>query len=279
MLQSLSSAPQAAAAVSSAAAISVDRLTLGYEQGVVLDAVSLDIAVGEQVAIIGPNGAGKSSLCKAIAGLVRGSEGSISYFGSASAPPGLIAYVPQRAQVDWRFPVTVSDVVMMGRVGRIGLFRRPGPRDRELVQRALEQVGLADLAGRRIGHLSGGQQQRVFLARALAQEARILLMDEPLTGLDIPSQEEIFRLLGLLRERGVTVLTALHDLQAAARHFDRVLLLNRHVVGYGAAADVFTAARLVEAYGGHLHLAVSGEGLLTVADSCCDSDVAASDVR
>jgi manganese/iron transport system ATP-binding protein len=277
MLQTISAMPPITAAA--AAAITVDHLTLRYEQGVVLDDVSLQVATGEQVAIIGPNGAGKSSLCKAIAGLVRGNEGSISYFGATTAAPGLIAYVPQRTQVDWRFPVTVSDVVMMGRVGRVGLFRRPGARDRALVSAALEQVGLADLAGRRIGHLSGGQQQRVFLARALAQEAQILLMDEPLTGLDIPSQEEIFRLLLLLRERSVTVLTALHDLQAAARHFDRVMLLNRHVVGFGAAAEVFTATRLVEAYGGHLHLAVSGEGLLTVADTCCDSDVAPNDIR
>jgi ABC-type Mn2+/Zn2+ transport system ATPase subunit len=159
---------------------------------------------------------------------------------------------------------------MMGRVGRVGLFRWPGPRDKALVAEALDLVHMGHLANRQISELSGGQQQRVFLARALAQEARILLMDEPLNGLDVGSQDALFQTLRELRERGVTVLVALHDLQLAARHFDRVMLLNRRLVGFGAAGEVFTPARLLEAYGSHLHLAVTRDGILTLADTCCD---------
>jgi manganese/iron transport system ATP-binding protein len=160
--------------------------------------------------------------------------------------------------------------VVMGRVGRVGLFRWPGPRDRALVAEALDLVHMGHLASRQISELSGGQQQRVFLARALAQEARILLMDEPLNGLDMGSQDALFQTLRELRERQVTVLVALHDLQLAARHFDRVMLLNRRLVGIGAAGEVFTPARLLEAYGSHLHLAVTRDGILTLADTCCD---------
>ena len=252
------------------AAIALDALTVRYGSGAALDAVSCTLYAGEQLAVVGPNGAGKSTLFKALAGLLRPSAGTMRYFGAAAAPPGLIAYLPQRSQVDWRFPVNVRDVVMMGRVGHVGLFRRPGARDRALVAEALDLVQMGDLAHRQISELSGGQQQRVFLARALAQQARVLLMDEPLSGLDVGSQDALFQTMAALRARGVTVLTALHDLQLAARHFDRVLLLNRRLVGLGTPAEVFTPERLLEAYGGHLHLAVTGEGILTVADTCCD---------
>jgi manganese/iron transport system ATP-binding protein len=251
-------------------ALELEHLAVRYGGGMGLEDVSCAIAAGEQVAVVGPNGAGKSTLLKSIAGLLRPDASSLRYFGAAVAPPGLIAYMPQRSQVDWRFPASVRDVVMMGRVGRVGLFRRPGPRDRALVAEALDLVHMGHLAHRQISELSGGQQQRVFLARALAQEARILLMDEPLNGLDIGSQDALFQTLRELRGREVTVLVALHDLQLAARHFDRVMLLNRRLVGFGAAGEVFTPPRLLEAYGSHLHLAVTRDGILTLADTCCD---------
>jgi len=253
-------------------AIEIDGLCVAYDSGMALDNVSCSLREGEQVAVVGPNGAGKSSLFKALVGLLRPSRGGVRFFGQAGAAPSSVAYVPQRSQVDWRFPASVADVVMMGRVGRVGLFRRPGRRDRELVREALDAVKLTGLADRQIAQLSGGQQQRVFLARALAQEARILLMDEPLTGLDVRSQDDIFQILDGLRPRRVTVLTALHDLQIAARHFDRVMLLNRRLIGIGAAAEVFSPNRLVEAYGGHLHLSLTRDGILTVADTCCCSE-------
>lgn len=259
-----------AAATTTVPALAIRHLTVRYRQTEALSDVSVDIQVGEQIAIVGPNGAGKSTLLKAIAGLQPITSGEVRFFGAERAEPNAIAYVPQRLQVDWRFPVSVRDVVLMGRVGRIGLLRRPSRHDRLLAQRALERVGLAAFADRQIGQLSGGQQQRVFLARALAQEARLLLMDEPLVGLDIPSQDEIFRALAALRTEGVTILTALHDLQQAARYFDRVMLLNRRLIAYAPAREAFTAANLVATYGGHLHLLSSGDGLLTVADTCCN---------
>ncbi|GIV88806.1 MAG: ABC transporter [Chloroflexus sp.] len=254
-----------------APALDIRHLTVRYREIEAISDVSATIAVGEHIAIVGPNGAGKSTLLKAIAGLQPIATGDIRWFGNTQAEPNTIAYVPQRLQVDWRFPVTVSDVVLMGRVGRIGLFRRPSAHDRLLVQRALERVGLAAFANRQIGQLSGGQQQRVFLARALAQEARLLLMDEPLVGLDIPSQDEIFRALASLRSERVTVLTALHDLQQASRYFDRVMLLNRRLIAFAPAREAFTAMNLVATYGGHLHLTSSGDSILTIANSCCDS--------
>jgi len=255
-----------------APALEIRDLSVGYGGDLALEGLSCTLREGEQVAVVGPNGAGKSSLFKTVVGLLRPSAGSIRFFGAERAVPSAVAYVPQRSHVDWRFPVSVADVVMMGRVGRIGLFRRPGARDRALVADALELVRMAPLARRQISELSGGQQQRVFLARALAQEARLLLMDEPLTGLDARSQEGIFQILEDMRPRRVTVLTALHDLQLAARHFDRVMLINRRLIGLGPAAEVLTPAHLVDAYGGHLHLAVTREGILTVADTCCGDE-------
>ena len=253
-------------------AIELRDLAVRYNGELALDGVSCTLYSGEQVAVVGPNGAGKSTLFKALVGLLRPSGGALRFFGEPAPAPGLIAYMPQRREVDWRFPVSVRDVVMMGRVGRVGLFRRAGTRDRALVDEALELVQMSDLAHRQIGELSGGQQQRVFLARALAQQARVLLMDEPLNGLDVRSQDALFQATTTLRERGVTVLTALHDLQLAARHFDRVLLLSKRLIGIGSPAEVFTHAHLLQAYGSHLHLSVTNEGILTVMDTCCDHE-------
>lgn len=258
--------------VAGAPAIELRSLAVHYNGELALDGVSCAIRAGEQVAVVGPNGAGKSTLFKSLVGLLRPSSGELRFFGAATPEPGLIAYMPQRREVDWGFPVSVRDVVMMGRVGRVGLFRRPGARDRALVDEALALVQMSHLAHRQIGELSGGQQQRVFLARALAQQARVLLMDEPLNGLDVSSQDALFQTMEALRERGVTVLTALHDLQLAARHFDRVLLLNKRLIGIGSPGEVFTPAHLLEAYGSHLHLAVTRDGILTVTDTCCDHE-------
>jgi ABC-type Mn2+/Zn2+ transport system ATPase subunit len=177
--------------------------------------------------------------------------------------------VPQRSQVDWQFPVNVADVVMMGRVSRLGLFRWPSRKDWSLVNQALELVGMDHLAKRQIGELSGGQQQRVFIARALAQEAELMLMDEPLNGLDVKSQEGIFSILDRLQKRGVTVLVATHDLNLAAERFDRLMLLNQRILGFGLARDVFTPQLLNEAYSGSMRLIETVNGTMVISDSCC----------
>jgi ABC-type Mn2+/Zn2+ transport system ATPase subunit len=179
-----------------------------------------------------------------------------------------VAYVPQRAQVDWSFPVSVWDVVMMGRTAHIGWFRSSGKRDRERVQRSLELVHITDLSRRQIGELSGGQQQRVFVARALAQEASVLLLDEPVTGLDVRAQEEVLRIIDDVHDAGVTVLVATHDLQQAAdhRHYERVLLLNRRIISAGNASQVLTADCLAEAYGGYLQQVETDQGIVLLHD-------------
>jgi manganese/iron transport system ATP-binding protein len=236
-----------------------------------LEALTFRVERGERVAVVGPNGAGKSTLFKVIAGTLRPDRGRVNIFGHGPAGHICIAYVPQRNQVDWNFPVTVEDVVMMGRVGQIGLLRRPGRADWDVVRAALARVGAAGLAHARIGELSGGQQQRVFLARALAQEAELVLLDEPLNGLDIPTQEAILAILDDLRRDGVTVLLATHDLDLAAERFDRIMLLNRRIVAFASPAAALLADNLLRAYGGHLHR-VGEDGAMVLADTCCDGE-------
>ncbi len=253
-----------------ASALEVLNLSVRYATGAALEQVSFRLNAGERVAVVGPNGAGKSTLFKAIAGVIPPTQGEVRVLGHGPGGHICIAYLPQRNQVDWTFPVNVSDVVMMGRVGRLGLFRWPKRRDWAYVSHSLEDVGLADLASRQISELSGGQQQRMFIARALAQEAELMLMDEPLTGLDVNSQEAIFAILDELRRRRVTVMVATHDLDQAAGRFDRVMLLNRRLLGFGTSKEVFTPDQLVAAYGSHLRLVQAGEQLLAVADTCCE---------
>jgi len=245
-------------------------VTVRYDGRLALDDVSFQLAAGERIAVVGPNGAGKSTLFKVIAGVLNPSVGEVRIAGHCPGGHICIAYVPQRSQVDWDFPVTVADAVMMGRTGKVGLFRRPGRRDWDLVRQCLQVVGLTDLAGRQIGELSGGQQQRMFIARALAQEASLMLMDEPLTGLDAPSQEGIFGILDTLRARGVTVMVATHDLNLAAERFDRVMLLHGRLLGIGHPSEVFTTDQLRAAYGGHLHLIQAEGGILALGDTCCE---------
>jgi manganese/iron transport system ATP-binding protein len=249
--------------------LQLQNVTVRYGDTIALHSLDLQVDRGAQVAVVGPNGAGKSTLFQVIAGVITPASGQVRIGGSGPGRHICIGYVPQRNRIDWRFPVTVADVVMMGRVGQIGLLRWPRRHDKEMVQAALEQVGMAAFGERQIGELSGGQQQRVFLARVLAQEAELLLLDEPLSGLDLPSQEAILDLLSRLRRQNITVLVAMHDLNQAAEHFPIILLLNRRLVAYGPPADVLTPERLMLTYGSQMHLVPTDRGDLLLTDSCC----------
>ena len=248
----------------------VEGLSKAYESGAALENVTFEIDMGEQLAVVGPNGAGKSTLFKVIAGVESPTEGRVHIFGHSPRGHICIAYLTQRSQVDWSFPVTVADVVMMGRVGQLGLFRNPKAQDWEIVNNALEVVKMNHLAKRQISQLSGGQQQRMFIARALAQQAELMLMDEPLGGLDLNSQEKILGVLDDLRRANVTVLISLHDLKIAAQHFDRIMLLNHRMLGIGVPQEVLNPENLLAAYGGHLHLVPTEDGMLALGDTCCD---------
>ena len=252
--------------------LEVNKLTVRYDGHVALENITFHLHAGERVAVVGPNGAGKSTLFKAVAGVLPPSSGEVKISGFGPRGHICIAYVPQRSQVDWRFPASVADVVMMGRIGQIGLFKWPRRADWETVHAALEAVDMDSLADRQIGELSGGQQQRTFLARALAQEAELVLMDEPLNGLDVPSQEAILSLLEKLHEQKITVMVATHDLGHASSHFDRVMLLNHAMIRFGAPADVLTSENLLRAYSGHAQLIHGADGSTTLADSCCDGE-------
>lgn len=247
-------------------------LTVSYESTRVLDGVTFMLKRGERLAVLGPNGAGKSTLFKVISGVMKPDKGEVKVYGAEPKGHICIAYLPQRSQVDWNFPVTVSDVVMMGRTGKLGLLRWPTQNDRELTRQALEAVGLQDLAKRQISQLSGGQQQRMFIARAIAQEAELMLLDEPFTGLDIPSQEDLFTALDLLRSRNVTVLLALHDLKLAAAHFDRLMLLNHRLIALGTPNDVITETNLKTAYGERVQVLKSEQELSVIDDTCCGEE-------
>jgi manganese/iron transport system ATP-binding protein len=238
----------------------------------VLEDVSFTLSKGEKIAVVGPNGAGKTTLFKVIAGILEPGEGVVRVSGHDPGGHICISYVPQRSNVDWSFPVTVADVAMMGRIGKLGFFRWPQPRDWQFVHQALETVGLQDLAQRQIGELSGGQQQRMFIARALAQEAELMLMDEPMTGLDVPAQESILQVIETLQSQNVTVLVSMHDLKMAAEQFDRVMLLNKEILGFGVPEEVFTQKLLLKAYGGHLHFVEGDMETLAISDSCCEGE-------
>lgn len=250
--------------------VEVDSVSVGYNGTPALDNVSFRLEPGRRVAVVGPNGAGKSTLFKVIAGMLQPSTGKVRIYGHRPHGHICIAYVPQRNQIDWTFPATVADVVMMGRVGKIGLFRWPGRNDWAMVHDSLKQVGMEDLADRQIGELSGGQQQRVFIARALVQESELLLLDEPFTGLDMPSQEAIFQILNDLEGRGVTVMVSTHDLNLASEHFDLMMLLNRRVMALGRPDQVLAPDTLLRAYGTHVHMLPAEDGAVVLADTCCD---------
>ena len=232
----------------------------GYGDGLVLQGVNLAIAPGTLVGVIGPNGSGKSTLLKAILGLAPVTTGSVLLDGRpVSEQRERLAYVPQREAVDWSFPVSAEQVVMMGRYPRVGWLRIPGAGDRVAVRDALERVALADQATAQIGALSGGQQQRVFLARALVQEASVLLLDEPMTGVDQTTEHLIVNLLNELRDGGTTILHSTHDLESASEVSDQLCFVNRRVVAFGPPAETFTPPILHATFGGELLIVREGE--------------------
>ncbi len=237
----------------SSSAISVRGLSVRYGDRLALDNVNVDIGWGTIVGVIGPNGAGKSTFLKAILGVVPHRDVSLLIGGKPqSVGRKQIAYVPQREEVHWDFPVTVEDVALMGSYGRLGLLGRPSTKDRELARWALDQVGMLDRHHTQIAELSGGQQQRVFLARALVQQGRILILDEPLNGVDASTEETILHLLDDFRKSGGTVLMATHDLDIAARVSDDLCCINRTIIAFGPTAQVFTPQVLARTYGGKI---------------------------
>ena len=247
--------------------LEVENISVAYGDKIVLKDISFQVPHGARIAVVGPNGAGKSTLFKALVGLLPLQSGRIMIHGLALGNhKDCVAYIPQREEVDWRFPVTVSDVVMMGRFNTRGWFARPNHADREAVRRSLEEMNISNLGKVSISDLSGGQQQRVFLARAIAQEPHILLMDEPFNGVDVTTQEATLSLLDHLRERQVTAIISTHDLNLAATRFEIVLLINKGLVAYGPAAEVLSQANLLKAFGSSLLIMENGSMLV---DECC----------
>ena len=240
-------------------AIEVEDLTVAYGERPALWDVDVAVPAGSLMAIVGPNGAGKTTLIRAVLGLVRPAAGRIRIFGQPyDEQRRAVAYVPQRGTVDWDFPTSVLDVVTMGRYGSLGWLRRPGARERTAALSALEQVGMTDFAGRQISQLSGGQQQRVFLARALVQDARVYLMDEPFQGVDATTERAIVGLLQELRSQGRTVVAVHHDLQTVEEYFDSVTLLNVRRIASGPVGEVFTEENLRLTYGGRAAFGANG---------------------
>ena len=249
-------------------AIEIRSLSVAYSRRPALEDVTLSVPKGAMVGIVGPNGGGKSTLVKAMLGLVPRLRGEVEVLGRPvdRRARRLVGYVPQREDVDWNFPVSAFDVVMMGRVPSMKLLRRPAHRDKELAWEALRTVGMEKFADTRIGEFSGGQQQRIFLARALAQEAEVLLLDEPVSGVDAPSQHEIFDLLRELQRAGKTVIVTTHDLSCVAERFDLALLLNRRIVAFGRPEEVFTPELLNETYQSHLMILKVGDRTVAIED-------------
>ena len=233
--------------------IEVKGLSVSYGNKRVLTNIHLDIDAGSVYGVIGPNGAGKSTLFKAILGLIDINAGSIEVLGdNIHDVRKQIAYVPQKDEVDWDFPATVLDIVLMGRYPYKGIFERINKDDHAKAQEAMAKLGIEDLASRQIGKLSGGQQQRVFLARALCQEAEIFFLDEPFVGVDITTEERIIKILKELSKAGKTILVVHHDLSSAQNYFDKVILLNQRLIACGPTNEVFTEDNIAKAYGPQL---------------------------
>jgi manganese/zinc/iron transport system ATP- binding protein len=235
--------------------LEVHDLTVAYHRRPVLWDIDFAVPEGRLIGIVGPNGSGKTTLIKSSLGLVPLASGWVQCYGRpTSEQRHLIGYVPQRETVDWDFPTNVIDVVMMGRYGKLGWFRPPGRAEKEVAMHCLRQVGMADYSQRQISQLSGGQQQRVFLARALAQDAKLYLMDEPLNGVDAATEKVIIQILNEIKTQGKTVIAVHHDLQTVPEYFDWVLLLNMRQIAFGPTAEVFTDDNLRKTYGGRLNI-------------------------
>ncbi len=250
-------------------ALDVHQLAAGYAgDRRAIHNINFTVNTGERVAVIGPNGAGKSTLFKAIVGLIPFTTGHISIFGEdCHSSHNFVGYVPQQGDIDWSFPVSVYDVVMMGRARHIGWLRLPRKKDRDIVNSILEQLSLTSVAHRQIGELSGGQKRRVFVARALAQETHVLLMDEPFTGVDKSAEQDIMDTLDILTENGITMLLATHDMAKASTHFDKILLVKQKQLAYGSANEVMQADILADAFGGGIRIFNEGQPMLMFTDT------------
>lgn len=243
-------------------AVTVSDLSVSYDRKRVLSNIFLEIEEGHRYGVLGPNGSGKSTLLKAILGLIDDYTGSVKVLGQdVQQVRPQVVYVPQRSEIDFTFPATVRDVVLMGRYPHKQVFQRLNKEDHRLADAALEELGIADLQNRQIGELSGGQQQRTFLARAMAQQADVLMLDEPFVGVDIPTEEKIIAVLRKLSEAGKTLLVVHHDLQAVPEYFDHVILLNQRLIAQGPTEEVFTPEMLKQAFGGQLALLQQAGGL------------------
>lgn len=233
------------------AAVDIHQLTVNYEKTSALWDINVSILKGSLVGVIGPNGAGKSTLLKALLGIVKPLSGNVRFFGKPfNKVNEKIAYVPQKGSIDWDFPITVFDVVLMGRFGKLrGLLKWYTKADKQAARKMLDHLEMGDLADRQISALSGGQQQRLFIARALLQEAEILLLDEPFAAVDKGTEDIIIRLLKKLREEGKTILVVHHDLNTAPHYFDQILLLNTSLVAYGDVEETLTPRNLSLTYG------------------------------
>ncbi|WP_034640106.1 metal ABC transporter ATP-binding protein [Desulfovibrio inopinatus] len=244
-------------------AVSIHDLTVGYGPTPVLRDISAEIPRGVAVGVIGPNGGGKSTLLKAVLGFIRPDKGNVSIFGRRlSQVRGKIAYVPQSGDIDWDFPVTVREVAMMGRYGTLPFYREPGGKDRRLVDEALSAVRMDDYQNRQIGRLSGGQRQRVFLARALVQEAEILLLDEPFAGVDVATERAILDVLTQEKAKGRTIVVVHHDLNTAGEYFDRLMLVKNCLYAYGPTRAVLQKELLREVYEGDVRFGCDGYDIL-----------------
>ena len=244
----------------SLSAIEVADLTVAYQEKPVLWDIDMSVPPGVLMAIVGPNGAGKTTLIKAILGLVRSASGQMLIYGKPYRQQRhIVSYVPQRGSVDWDFPTTVKDVVMMGRYGVLGWLRRPGQQEKKLASEAMEKVGILNLEDRQISQLSGGQQQRVFLARALIQDTQIYFMDEPFQGVDATTERAIVSLLQQFRQEGKTVVVVHHDLQTVSDYFDWVTLLNVRRIASGPVDAIFNESNLRQTYGGRIDFLRTGQ--------------------
>jgi ABC-type Mn2+/Zn2+ transport system ATPase subunit len=258
--------PESPVRVADVPAIGLHGVTAGYDTRPAVEDVTLEIRPGSLVAIFGPNGGGKSTLLKLMAAILRPWAGTVEVLGQpAGQAAARVAYVPQAEQVDWSFPVSVWDVTMMGRFAGLGPLRQPGSADRDAVRAALDRVGMVASAQTQIGRLSGGQRRRAFLARALAAAPDVYLLDEPVTGVDVPTQEDLMALLAIEAEKGRTIVATTHDLGAASRHFSQVVAVNRRVIASGSTDLVRDPDVLAKTYGGHL--VVLGDRAVLIDDA------------